>query len=623
MNPLRKIILQPALPGKMLRRIVRIVLFYAVFAALWILFSDRAAEILLHDSASLMIANTLKGLLFVAVTSLLLFFLLLRFAARQPAADSAADTISAGEPTSRHERRALLVGIVLLAVVFILVGISGIRHSRDSYRDAAGRQMQSIAQLKVSQLENWLDERLSDSRLAGSSMLFGELLSIWQDNGDPAVRERLIRRLEDFRTAYHYLAVLICDDNGNILLQAGSQHHDMGAVLEDAAHRAIASGKTVMTDLFPMHNPLPAHAHLDFVTPIRPVSGQHTTAVVLRANVEDSIYSSLSSWPVPSNSAETVLIRPEGKEILHLNQLRHHSDAAMKLRVPLSDKNLLSSKALDPGYLPGELIEGLDYRGIPVVGVALPVPGTSWWLLTKIDRAEVYSASHGDALWIVFASLLTWIVSATLAALLLQRRELQYAQQKRYEQAKQLNAMKLLSEIADASADAIFAKDLQGRYIMFNRAACGFTGKSPDQVIGQDDSILFPPEQAAVARDNDQQVMEENRHITFEEVISGPEGPLDLLTVKGPLHGDDGRIIGIYGISRDITERKTRLEELRRSNEELQRFNRSMIGRELEMIRLKREANKLAAALNQPPPYDLSVLEEPSLDQGTQEGGQA
>jgi len=58
--------------------ILRIVLLYAGFASLWILLSDKAVEFLLNDPAKITLASTLKGWVFVAVTSILLYGLIRR-----------------------------------------------------------------------------------------------------------------------------------------------------------------------------------------------------------------------------------------------------------------------------------------------------------------------------------------------------------------------------------------------------------------------------------------------------------------------------------------------------------------------------------------------------------------
>ena len=56
----------------------------------------------------------------------------------------------------------------------------------------------------------------------------------------------------------------------------------------------------------------------------------------------------------------------------------------------------------------------------------------------------------------------------------------------------QINTLKLIETVADSSSDAIFAKDMDGRYLVFNQAASNFVGKPAKAVIGRDDLAIFP-----------------------------------------------------------------------------------------------------------------------------------
>lgn len=113
----------------------------------------------------------------------------------------------------------------------------------------------------------------------------------------------------------------------------------------------------------------------------------------------------------------------------------------------------------------------------------------------------------------------------------------------------------LLDNIVEGSSDAIFAKDKEGRYLLVNRETSRVLGSNSEQALGKDDSILFPS-QAKMIRANDLRVMAENRIITYEETLATANGDRTFLATKGPLRGADGNVIGIFGISRDITERK-------------------------------------------------------------------
>jgi diguanylate cyclase (GGDEF)-like protein/PAS domain S-box-containing protein len=132
-------------------------------------------------------------------------------------------------------------------------------------------------------------------------------------------------------------------------------------------------------------------------------------------------------------------------------------------------------------------------------------------------------------------------------------------------QTERMRTEQLLDNIADSSPDAIFAKDLKGRYLLFNRETSRVVGKTTEQALGCDDALLFP-EQAEMIRANDRRVIAENRISTFEETISTVDGERTYLAIKGPLRNGDGEVIGMFGISRDITERK-RVEAALRESE--------------------------------------------------------
>jgi len=121
---------------------------------------------------------------------------------------------------------------------------------------------------------------------------------------------------------------------------------------------------------------------------------------------------------------------------------------------------------------------------------------------------------------------------------------------------EQQRARHLLEAIADTSTDAIFVKDLAGRYLFFNRAAAAELNLSAEQVIGRDDLALYPPDQAEHLMAVDREIMAQKGTITFEEKLTTASGDRFFLTTKGTLLDADGGVIGLYGIARDITERR-------------------------------------------------------------------
>ncbi|MFZ2269883.1 MAG: PAS domain S-box protein [Azonexus sp.] len=115
----------------------------------------------------------------------------------------------------------------------------------------------------------------------------------------------------------------------------------------------------------------------------------------------------------------------------------------------------------------------------------------------------------------------------------------------------------LLDAIVSGTSDAVFVKDLQGRYILANAAAARFVGKTPAEILGHDDHKLFSPETADELMLSDRGIMAAGHPRTLEESVITQDGKaLAFLVSKGPVFDDQGKVIGLFGISRDITERK-------------------------------------------------------------------
>jgi two-component system, cell cycle sensor histidine kinase and response regulator CckA len=129
--------------------------------------------------------------------------------------------------------------------------------------------------------------------------------------------------------------------------------------------------------------------------------------------------------------------------------------------------------------------------------------------------------------------------------------------------------LSLLEGITEGTTDSVFVKDLQGRYLMMNSAGARRLGKSIEEVVGKDDSELFTPENGCQVMERDRTIIQAGEARTYEEVgISGGVTRI-FLSTTGPYRDATGRIVGLLGISRDITDRKRAEEEIHKSQQRL------------------------------------------------------
>jgi len=138
----------------------------------------------------------------------------------------------------------------------------------------------------------------------------------------------------------------------------------------------------------------------------------------------------------------------------------------------------------------------------------------------------------------------------------------------------------LLRCVLDSANDLIYFKDLNSTYVGCNKASEEFTGIAERDQIGKTDFDFFDREIAEIIVKNDQKVIASHTAVRTEEWVPSPVfGRVLLETVKAPIYGPDGKLCGLVGISRDITERKQAekerealIEQLQNKTEELERF---------------------------------------------------
>ncbi len=135
----------------------------------------------------------------------------------------------------------------------------------------------------------------------------------------------------------------------------------------------------------------------------------------------------------------------------------------------------------------------------------------------------------------------------------------------------------LLSGLLTSIPDIVFYKDEQGVYLGCNPEFARFVGRDAADIVGATDNELFGKEIADSFRERDRIMMARGGPRHNEEWIQYPDGTRVLVdTLKAPLKDGDGQVIGLLGVSRDISARKRAEEALRESEERLRDITFSM-----------------------------------------------
>ncbi len=452
--------------------------------------------------------------------------------------------------------------LVLLTV--LLTGWS-LHQEFDRQRGLAHERVAALAELRAVQLQGWLAQWQSQARFLQTSQTLAEQFLAWTEQGDQAAGERLLARLVEFRRANDADSVLLVAADGRILAREEPADRPASDDLQRAVRSAVASGMPALTSIY-RRDGTELPLRLDVAVPLLATGTPVRGLVVLRVDPRRVLFPMLSVWPGPGHTGETVLWRQVGDQVVALSALRLRSgDTAAQLSEPLASSALAPARVMRGEAAAGALLQALDYRGVPVLATVRPVQGSDWWLVAKQDLAEIDAPAWRHAALVVTAALLALVGLVLGSRLWWQRRALAQSRWEAESQRARLDALGLLDAIARSSQDAIYAKDLQGRYTFYNRAAAAHVGREPADVLGRTDPELFDAPTAALLQANDQAVLAAGTPLVFEEQLVGDDPDRVVLSAKGPLFDAAGQAIGVYGVSHEMTAMRRAERALRES----------------------------------------------------------
>ncbi len=130
----------------------------------------------------------------------------------------------------------------------------------------------------------------------------------------------------------------------------------------------------------------------------------------------------------------------------------------------------------------------------------------------------------------------------------------------------------MMKALMDYITDSIYFKDLKSRFIRINKACAEKFGMNePEEAVGKTDFDIFTKEHARQAFKDEQNIIKTGKAIVnIEEKETWKESITWASSTKMPLYNDRGKIIGTFGITRDITDRKKAEEEIKESRSRIE-----------------------------------------------------
>ncbi len=464
-------------------------------------------------------------------------------------------------------RLALLFGVVSLAIT-----VGGYEYYRQQARDIRRQkydELKAIAELKIEQIVQRRAGRVADAKTLAKNVFFRSAIGRWvRTPADASLRSEIRETLESFREAGGYENAILARSDGTVLLSLDPGLTALEANPRQVAAQAISSGTALYGDLFVAANS--KKLRLDVAAPILDAENHLAAALVLLVDPEQYLYPLIQSWPTPSQTAETLLVRKEGEDVLFLNQLRHRPEAALSLRIPLSSGDVPAVRAAlgDAGQY-----EGPDYRGVQVLADIRSVPDSPWFMVAKVDASEILAEARYRGgvvlLFVVFAILMT----AGLAALVFNYRQWSLYQDLYRAERQRREAQEEIRTTLYSIGDAVIATDAAGLVVRMNPMAEQLTGWREAEAAGKSLEQVFPiinEQTRANVANPAARVIREGTVVglanhTLLIARDGAERPI--ADSGAPIRDEEGQITGVVLVFRDQTEQRQAERELYESRE--------------------------------------------------------
>ncbi len=411
--------------------------------------------------------------------------------------------------------------------------------------------LETIATLKAKQIAAWRGERLADAALLARSRSFGKVAATWLETGDRELAEAIRRHLANVAEVYGYADALLVDRQGRVRVRLHGQGGELQPEVKATVERALASGEPTLTELHLGEN---GEAHLGAVAPLPAAGGTSPGAFILQSNADQFLFPLIQTWPLPSRTAESFLVRREDGHVLFLNELRHEHHTALRLKLPMSQDDLPAVRAVRGESGP---FAGRDYRGIEVLATWRAVPDSPWYLVAKVDRDEAFAEARQQLRLLVGLLVALGVTGAALVAAAFQRAARSHVQE-RLDLARRLQASEARHAVTLLSiGDAVVTTDREGRVELMNPVAERLTGWSQEEAAGRPLHEVFrivneqtrQPVEDPVGR-----VLRDGRVVGLANhtlLLARDGREIPVADSAAPIRAADGGILGVVLIFRD------------------------------------------------------------------------
>ncbi len=330
--------------------------------------------------------------------------------------------------------------IFLLIFILLTFGIVGggyfvFRGYEKNFRREIEQQLTAVSELKMDQLAQWRNERLGHANVFYRNYVFSDLVKRYFKNQSDADAKKMIQTwMGQIFAAYSYDRVCLHDIIGTELISVPQTIIHPPGLFSINSAEVLKSGNVKFQDFYRDENDNKVYLSI-FVPILDEFDDKKPIGVMaLRIDPMHYLYPLIEKWPTPSKTAETLIIRRDGNDALFLNELRFRKGVALNLRIPMTNEALPAVKA---ALGQTGIVEGIDYRGVPVIADVRAVPDSPWFIVARIDSKEVYTPLK-ERLWMIISFIVLLIIAAGTGVGFVWQKQYKHLYREQYKTAEAL-----------------------------------------------------------------------------------------------------------------------------------------------------------------------------------------
>lgn len=371
----------------------------------------------------------------------------------------------------RWRWRAGLLAVLIGALV--IWGLASVYHNnKQRQRHHAERELQVVSQLQTLSLRAWREQRLTDAAVLSDNALLGQVVTAWldsdaRDTDHTHLKLQLKSELRVLQEHRDYSAVYLVDRDGQVRL---SPNGELDQPLPEAEAAALqqafrhAEPKAVE----PRRDKAFAFPFFSLLTPVYH-NMEAVGAVWLVMDVRASLFPLLERWPSGSNTAESALMMRADDSVLILSPLRNHHETVLPYRIPLTDT---TNPAVQTVTGMRGIFYSHDERDEPIIAVANIVPGSPWYLLSKVNSQEAFASEWRE---LFMLSLPVFIGVLFVGAVLIDLQRQAWFRERDLKRRLQ-RTLRWLENAQETAAVGYFAYDLHTKNFSVTDTTCNIFG---------------------------------------------------------------------------------------------------------------------------------------------------